>query len=207
MPLKGSFVQIANKWARDNRLTHKARGILVELMTHTEGWDMTIDRLASLGPEGRDAISGGVRELVAAGYLERVMDRTQGRFKNVIYRLVDPWPAPGNDDSVSGKTVHGNPATKNTIHKNTILEEPNPHRDWGRHATARQIQMLRDNYAAEYDGEPPESVLEHWGELTVEEASQEIKETKSEFFHKRHLGELDPSVPGVSDAYLLAAGA
>lgn len=206
VPIKSSFVQVPNRWARDERLSHKARGILAELMTHTVGWEVSIESIARQGPEGRDAISSGVRELEALGYLVRVMDRTKGRFKNVIYRLADPWAGADVGLSAGGKPASGEPDTKNTMYKNTIYEELNPHRDEDRHATPRQLQMLWDNYAAEFGEPPTEEDVKRWRSMTTIEASREVKATKDSFFHSRFHGTLDKDVPGVSPTYLKAAG-
>jgi hypothetical protein len=175
-------------------------------MTHKVGWDVSIDRLARLGPDRRDAISSGVKELLEFGYLERAMDRTQGRFKNVIYRLADPWSPAEVGIAAGGNPAHGEPGTKNNIHKNTINKELNPHRDAEGRSTPAQRQMLWDNHAAEFGVQPTELDLKRWHNLTAGEASAEIRSTKDAFFFEKYHGTLDAGVPGVSDSYLRAAG-
>lgn len=109
------YVQVPNRWVRDQRLSRKARGLLVELMSHRAGWDITIESLVRDGSEGRDAIRSAVGELEDCGYLEREQSHdTNGRFGNVDYVIVDPWEW-GADNPTSVQPTTGNPPTKKTI--------------------------------------------------------------------------------------------
>lgn len=73
------WTQIPNVVARDYRLSWRARGLLLELLSYPPGWETTIDELvkraqrqaAEVGGtvEGRDAMRAAARELKAAGYL------------------------------------------------------------------------------------------------------------------------------------------
>lgn len=86
------FVQIPNTWMRDVNLSRRARGLLAEIMTHTQGWEITLESLVDGGPEGRDAIRVGITELLKAGYLVRDL-RTRndaGQLGGTNYRLCDP---------------------------------------------------------------------------------------------------------------------
>lgn len=105
------FTQVPNQWVRDARLSRRARGLLVELMSHSVGWETTIEHLVRAGTEKRDAIRSAIAELEQHGYLEREQGRqTHGRFGNVAYVLSDPWESPLSDFPTSVK-----PPTKNTI--------------------------------------------------------------------------------------------
>ena len=65
------FAQVPNEWARDANLSHRARGVLLVLMSHRSGWEVTTEHLIRNGTEGRDAIRKAIRELVDQGYLQR----------------------------------------------------------------------------------------------------------------------------------------
>ena len=85
------YVQIPNRWARDENLSRRARGLLVEIMSHRAGWHVTIGNLIAAGQEGRHAIRSAIDELREAGYLEVSQDRgRRGQFNEIEYRLVDP---------------------------------------------------------------------------------------------------------------------
>lgn len=74
--LTRDFLQVPNATARDDRLSHMARGILVELLSRPDGWDATADDLwrASVkkhgkASPGRRQFRAAFAELKAYGYL------------------------------------------------------------------------------------------------------------------------------------------
>lgn len=85
------FVQICNKAARDKRLSRKARGFLVELLSHQDGYGVSVQSLVANGPEGYKAVYSGLQELEKFGYLTRTQIRDQETkyFGQVIYQVTD----------------------------------------------------------------------------------------------------------------------
>lgn len=106
------FAQIPNAWLRDSRLSLKAIGLLGQIMTHSPGWNMSINSLASRNNVGRDQIRTAILELENCGYLTRQQSREDGRFSETIWRTSDPSDIPLSDYPTSV-----NPTTKNTIPK------------------------------------------------------------------------------------------
>lgn len=115
----GQYTQIPNAWVRDTRLSFKARGLLVYLMSHTPGWNMSIRSLAKANGTGMDTVKSAVNELEELGYLQRSEEqqRTEaGTFADFVWVTADPFQNP-----VTGKSVHGKQDTKNTITKEKQL--------------------------------------------------------------------------------------
>jgi hypothetical protein len=106
------FAQIPNSWLRDSRLSLKAIGLLGQIMTHSPGWNMSINSLATRNNVGRDQIRTAILELEGCGYLTRQQSREDGRFSETIWRTSDPSDIPLSDNPTSV-----NPTTKNTIPK------------------------------------------------------------------------------------------
>ena len=69
------FTVIANSVFKDRRLSAKAKGILVEMLSLTENWDYTLKGLTTLFSDGIDSIRQGIKELEENGYIVRERKR------------------------------------------------------------------------------------------------------------------------------------
>lgn len=117
------FVQVPNEWARDKRISRKARGLLVEIMSHRDGWIITMRSLMESGPEGRDSLRSAINELVENGYLKVEQTRAdRGRYSEVDYVIRDPFE-PGADSPSTGFPSTVEPSTANRPPKKTITQE------------------------------------------------------------------------------------
>ena len=57
------YTQIPNEWLRDTRLTFKSRGLLALIMSHSQGWSLSIASIANANQEGKDAIRSAIKQL------------------------------------------------------------------------------------------------------------------------------------------------
>jgi len=139
---KRFYTEVPNSWARDVRLSRKARGLLTELLSHQVGWECTLETLQEGGPEGREALRSGVKELVEVGYLTVVKSRGEGGKFVVDYDLSAPHEAPepvdnyqvGKPDVVAepvdntgygnGLSASDNPSPKEDHFKNQLTQSP-----------------------------------------------------------------------------------
>jgi hypothetical protein len=156
LPFEKNYTRIPNSWARDGRLSRKARGLLVELLSHKVGWKVTTQDLVKDGKEGRDAVMSAIKELATLGYLRVNQERDAGRFDGINYSVGMPFEAPNSvadedDDepffdaeSVDNFTANGfprhgvirsgiadlpgadNPPLKKTILKKTKEDQSSP---------------------------------------------------------------------------------
>ncbi|MGW6479514.1 hypothetical protein ACWGDS_16680 [Streptomyces sp. NPDC055059] len=100
------YTTVFNHAVRDRRLTRRARGLLVELLSHRDGYGVSLAMLIKAGPEGKDALTVALRELERHGYLHRERERDpRGRLREARYYLTDmpngveivaqaPWASP-----------------------------------------------------------------------------------------------------------------
>lgn len=117
---EADFVQIRNDVARDSRLSYKARGILVEVLSRPDNWEASADSLARWSKEGRTAILTGLKELRDAGYV--VTERTRvegGRFvtRNIFFDTPQSGYPTAVYPTADNRTTE-NPTTENL----TVLE-------------------------------------------------------------------------------------
>jgi len=103
------FTQIPNDWLRDSNLSFKARGLLALLMSHREGWSLSVNTLAAQNQEGKDAIRSAIEELEKRGYLYRTQSNEGGKFGEALWITQDPADLP-----MAGFPTTDNPTPKNT---------------------------------------------------------------------------------------------
>lgn len=72
------YAEIRNEVARDGRLSYRARGVLLRLLSNADGWRMTAEDLAREGKEGRASILAALRELRGAGFIRVVRAQDAG---------------------------------------------------------------------------------------------------------------------------------
>lgn len=119
-----AFAQIPNAWLRDPRLSFRARGIMAMLLTHSAGWQMTVEGIARENQEGKDAIRSAIKELEAFGYLVRYQTN-DGRFGETVWKTQDP-NEPLAENPPTEKPPTENPQHKNTNTKNTNFKNNKP---------------------------------------------------------------------------------
>jgi hypothetical protein len=79
---------------RDKRLSYRARGVLLRLLSNADGFSMTSIDLAEEGIEGRDAIRKALAELESAKYMVKIREQTEKGFWVTKTYIFD---APQND--------------------------------------------------------------------------------------------------------------
>lgn len=126
------FVVVDSTTVNDEKLSLRARGLLVWLLDKPDGWRVSADSIVRFTTEGRDAIRTALKELEVGGYLRR--ERSQGPdgkwvtvsviyeqppcaspLENGVVQGADPSTDAGTDDwktddwkTDDGKTDDGN---------------------------------------------------------------------------------------------------
>ncbi len=80
--LKSNFSQFSNEMLRDKSLSWAAQGILTYLLSLHPDFNITLEHLASIRSNGRDATRRALTELEQAGYLKRTrLKGEKGKFE------------------------------------------------------------------------------------------------------------------------------
>lgn len=121
---EGRFTQIPNAWARDDRIGYRAKGILLLLMSHQDGWRISLEHLANDGPDGITAVRTAILQLQEAGYLVRNVIRNE---KNQIaaaeWWIHDPFES--ESENLKSENQRENLKSENLALKNNNIKEDN----------------------------------------------------------------------------------
>ena len=99
------YTIMANHHLKNRDLSLKAKGLLSVMLSLPEDWHFTVHGLASICKEGRDSISGAVRELEEAGYIVRHRLRdNEGHINGLEYIIYETPQKPENSGPDGGKT-------------------------------------------------------------------------------------------------------
>lgn len=110
--LTRDYLQVPNRTARDDRLSHMARGILVEILSHQDGWEATADDMWRKSFERHGKASPGRRqfraafaELKAARYMVPQREKLDGgKYGTVL--VVSDVPQGGTSKRENGENTH-----------------------------------------------------------------------------------------------------
>ena len=112
-----NYTVMSNAHLRDDRLSLKAIGLLSKILSLPENWDYTIAGLTHICCEGKAAVATAIRELEAAGYIERRQLRTpDGSFggnEYVVHEAPIDANSPLTDFRLAGNRLTENPSTDN----------------------------------------------------------------------------------------------
>jgi hypothetical protein len=137
------FTQIRNEWARDGRLGYKARGLLLYLHSHSDGYELSLAQIIRDSTDGKHAVHTGLGELEEAGYLTRLRGRDDdGRWGEVDYVLADPF-------DTEGRIISSLPAKdQQETRQSGLSAADNPQR------VIRSIEDNRENTTGEHQPPP-----------------------------------------------------
>ena len=104
-----NYTVVANDLIRDKRLTLKAKGLALLMMSLPDEWKFTERWLATQSSDGLSALRSAIAELEATGYLKRK------RLKDEKGKFI------GNDYTVFENPLFENPIMENPITENRTL--------------------------------------------------------------------------------------
>jgi len=111
----------------DERLSWKAKGLLGYLLSKPSNWRVYVSDLVKRSKDGRDAVYSALKELEAAGYIDRKQTRENGKitgYETIVYerpRIEDNEPAA--EPVTENTEVESEPASSHT--ENPEMEKSN----------------------------------------------------------------------------------
>ena len=86
---KNNFTIISNVAIRDNELSLTARGLLVYMLSCTDEWVFTFERMQKETNTKRQTFTNAMNELIKCGYIKKIEQRNGGRFSKFKYEICD----------------------------------------------------------------------------------------------------------------------
>lgn len=130
---------VMNKEALANpKLSWKAKGLLVYLLSLPDDWQIYVEELQSHSKDGRDSTISAMKELMEARYIHRAQQRSEhgkfGKYQYVVYEYPQSTentgipPKPENPETVNPNTDKPNTEnpqllSNNKLSNNINLEE------------------------------------------------------------------------------------
>jgi hypothetical protein len=163
------FVVFANEIVRDSRLSYKARGILLEILSRPDNWRINADALASSGVDGRHAVLSGLKELRDLGYIiTKRHQHENGQFETVSYVYDTPQVTPEAGNPTPDNPTSENPTPKEEPIKKNLIRKNSPATnvatadvvDFGDLGNAQTITASYvDAFRAKFQKEPPSALI------------------------------------------------
>ncbi|WP_320040510.1 hypothetical protein [uncultured Desulfobacter sp.] len=129
---KGNYTILPNEFLLDETISDKARGLLARLLSRPDDWNLNINYLVKTGKAGHAAVRSAIRELEAAGYIQKKVSRhDNGRIIGVEYIIHEsPVKSPGDRPAPGQREQSGNETGPQEIQlelfSETSLPAPEP---------------------------------------------------------------------------------
>ena len=168
------FTVITNSVFKDRRLSAKAKGILVEMLSLPENWDYTLKGLTTLFSDGIDSIRQGIKELEENGYIVRERKRdARGRLGGMEYVIYET-PEKGVENTVE------NSDSEQSSPANAEPTEDFPAQDESIEDKAMLYKKLNKSRTKEtitHESNPYQSIMEEVPDVMgYDEARETVKE-------------------------------
>lgn len=121
---QSNFSIVSNSIIRDTRLSLKARGLLILMLSLPDCWQFSVKGLATLSGEGNDSIRGGIKELEEVSYLSRKRKHLpNGRLGEMEYTLYEQ-AQPKEEKPASDLPTLENPTQEKPIQEKPTQANP-----------------------------------------------------------------------------------
>ena len=118
-----NYTTISNHLFKDKTISLKAKGLMAYLLSLPSDWNLSINGIVACSKEGRRAIGNTIKELISAGYIERIQIRDKGKFIGYDYFVFEQPKCSfaETDKSFTDNSIQiSKEVIKERINKNTL---------------------------------------------------------------------------------------
>lgn len=146
-----------NDTVRDERISFRATGLLVYLLSLPADWVVSQQHILGLKKEGRDAGITAWRELQESGYIEKIVDRDSGgKITGTTWIIYE------SDHRLTGKPKTAEPKTAEPFSVNPPLRSKEGIRNKERESTAERELELFEEGETKQDFDKSKLFAEFW---------------------------------------------
>lgn len=119
---KNNFTCIDNNVFMNHSLSMKAKGLLAQIYSLPDDWEYSVNGLASLFSDGKDAVNSALQELINHGYIIRSQRFNEfGKFDGYEYDIYEEPHIGEAESTITENPSTGNPITENPPQLNTNI--------------------------------------------------------------------------------------
>lgn len=141
----GDFVLVHKQFIYDPKLSARAKGILLYLLSRPNDWQIYTSEIQKHMTDGIKSVNSAVKELINAGYIKRALKRSEkGTFKGyeyLVYEIPTEMPFAENGQTENGLAENGQTenrqghTTNNNRTNNDLTNNDNTNNDLNTSAT------------------------------------------------------------------------
>lgn len=147
------FTVVRNDVAQDTRLSYRARGLLIYILSLPDNWRTDSMALAKASLEGRDAVRKALTEMENAGYLKRTKRQNDLGHWETLWYVYDHPDTENLENTEDGFPVLGKSVAIEKTYTKDLLNELQPAVDAP--VTARDVVGAYVDAWVELHGEKP----------------------------------------------------
>jgi len=170
---KENFTSIHNKLINDSRISLKAKGIMLYMLSKPENWKYNPKEIAKNSKDGLDSVYSGIKELIGAGYISRAR-HSDGTVDYFVFEDVE-------ENDIVDFSKKENPNRENPNRENPNRENPNRENPdvYKRKNTTKERNIVN----TELKKETSKSDIDDF--INSQDKSEEYKELLFEFLKYR----------------------
>ena len=131
---RGDFVTVNKMFIFDERLSAKAKGILLYFLSRPDDWQIYTSEVVKHMNDGQKSINNGIKELMECKYVHRIQKRKDSGvfsgYEYYVYERPTEMPLSENGLSENGKTENRKGQTTNNNITNNDLTKNNSRVDF-----------------------------------------------------------------------------
>lgn len=112
----GDFVIVHKTFVFDQRLSAKAKGILLYFLSRPDDWQIYTSEVVKHMSDGQKSINNGIKELIECGYVHRKQKRSESGVFNgyeyLVYEKPTEMPLSENGKTENGLSENGKPENR-----------------------------------------------------------------------------------------------